>query len=111
MNILKGDKCSVCGRELSIMNVGPDYKRKLCACCYARTKCSQEEFSQGKKFDRRRNRSSFDQKTLNEIYIQGLSDGIKMYAYKRGGEYWVGQGAIARRLDEALLELDKSIKK
>jgi len=111
MTISQGDKCNVCGRKLSIMNVGPDYEQKLCACCYARIKCSQEDVGKGAKYDRRRSRSPFDQKTLHEIYVQGVSDGIKMYSYKKDGEDWVGHGSVAKRLNEALIELEESVKK
>lgn len=111
MALTRGDKCNVCGRELSIMNVGPDYNQKLCACCYARIKCTQEDVDRGKRYDRRKRRSPFEQKSLHEIYIQGVTDGIKMYAYKKDGEYWVGHGIIARRLNEALAELEKSLQK
>ena len=64
----------------------------------------------GKKFDRRTRKSPFDQRTLHEVYIQGLKDGVMMYAYTKNGEQWVGRGEIMRKLADAHEDIDKAFR-
>jgi len=104
-------ECEICHRSITILNAGPEFEKNLCACCYAKIRCANEKVDFGKKFDRRSKKSPFKEKTLHEIYYQGLKDGVKMYAYKRDKEYWVGNGKIERKLSEALEEIDSVLKK
>lgn len=110
MIIEKGKKCEVCERELTVLNAGPEFEKNLCACCYATIKCTNEDVKHGKKFDRRTKTSPFDQRTLHEVYIQGLKDGVMMYAYTKDGEKWVGRGEIMRKLNDAHEDIDKAFR-
>lgn len=104
-------ECEICHRNITVLNAGPEFEKNLCACCYAKIKCSNEEVNFGRTFDRRTNKSPFPEKTLHEIYYQGLKDGVKMYAYKKDDELWVGTGKIKRKLSEAIEEIDSILKK